>query len=101
MAAEKTDKILPFDHVYSYSLECVTDWRIIYYKNRCRCVVVYCCVFVFIVVFYVLFVLYCSLYCLCVNMYCHRVTTQLQLTKYIILKREQFTKQLLKGLSDT
>ena len=30
--------------------------------------------------FYVLFVLYCSMYCLCVNVYCHRVTTQLQLT---------------------
>ena len=28
---------------------------------------------------YVLFVLYCSMYCLCVNVYCHRVTTQLQL----------------------
>ena len=28
----------------------------------------------------------CSMYCLCVNVYCHRVTTQLQLTnisKYI------------------
>ena len=24
--------------------------------------------------------LYCSMYCLCVNVYCHRVTTQLQLT---------------------
>ena len=32
------------------------------------------------VLFYVLFVLYCSMYCLCVNAYCHRVTTQLQLT---------------------
>ena len=30
--------------------------------------------------FYVLFILYCSMYCLCVNVYCHRVTTQLQLT---------------------
>ena len=29
--------------------------------------------------FYVLFVLYRSMYCLCVNVYCHRVTTQLQL----------------------
>jgi len=29
---------------------------------------------------YVLFVLCCSMYCLCVNVYCHRVTTQLQLT---------------------
>ena len=32
------------------------------------------------VLLYVLFVLYCSMYCLCVNVYCHRVTTQLQLT---------------------
>ena len=30
--------------------------------------------------FYVLFILYCSMYCLCVNVSCHRVTTQLQLT---------------------
>ena len=33
-----------------------------------------------IVLFYVLFILYRSMYCLCVNVYCHRVTTQLQLT---------------------
>ena len=33
-----------------------------------------------VVLFYVLEVLYCSMYCLCVNVYCHRVTTQLQLT---------------------
>ena len=33
-----------------------------------------------VVLFYVLFVLYRSMYCLCVNVYCHRVTTQLQLT---------------------
>ena len=33
-----------------------------------------------VVLFYVLFVLYCSMYCLCVSVYCHRVTTQLQLT---------------------
>ena len=33
-----------------------------------------------VVLFYVLFVLYCSVYCLCVNVYCHRVTTQLQIT---------------------
>ena len=33
-----------------------------------------------IMLFYILFVLYCSMYCLCVNVYCHRVTTQLQLT---------------------
>ena len=34
-----------------------------------------------VVLLYVFFVLYCSMYCLCVNVYCHRVTTQLQLTK--------------------
>ena len=33
-----------------------------------------------VVLLYVLFVLYCSMYCLCVNVCCHRVTTQLQLT---------------------
>ena len=33
-----------------------------------------------VVLFYVLFILYCSMYCLCVNVYCHQVTTQLQLT---------------------
>ena len=33
-----------------------------------------------VVLFYVLFILHCSMYCLCVNVYCHRVTTQLQLT---------------------
>ena len=33
-----------------------------------------------VVLFYVLFILYCSMYCLFVNVYCHRVTTQLQLT---------------------
>ena len=33
-----------------------------------------------VVLLYVLFVLYCSMYCLCVNVYCHWVTTQLQLT---------------------
>jgi len=40
-----------------------------------------------VVLFYVLFVLYRSMYCLCINVYyCHRVTTQLQLTNisYII-----------------
>ena len=36
--------------------------------------------FKIVVLFYVLFVLYCSMYCLCVNVYCHWVTTQLQLT---------------------
>ena len=38
-----------------------------------------------VVLFYVLFVLYCSMFCLCVNVYCHRVTTQLQLKIYHII----------------
>ena len=37
-----------------------------------------CCVVVCILV------LYCSMYCMCVNVYCHRVTTQLQLTNISI-----------------
>ena len=37
-----------------------------------------------VVLFYVLFILY-SMYCLCVNVYCHRVTTQLQLTNNIYI----------------
>jgi len=49
-----------------------------------------------VVLFYVLFFLYCSMFCLCVSVYCHWVTTQLQLTNissyiyiyiYIVLKR--------------
>ena len=40
-----------------------------------------------VVLFYVLFVLYCSMYCLCVNVYCHRVTTQLQLTNISYMKK--------------
>ena len=41
-----------------------------------------------VVLFSVLFVSYRSMYCLCVNVYCHRVTTQLQLTNipYIICR---------------
>ena len=46
------------------------------------------CCFKIVVLFYVLFVLYRSMYCLCVNVYCHRVTTQLQLTNisYQVMK---------------
>ena len=45
-----------------------------------------------VVLFYVLFVLYCSMYFLCVNVYCHRVTTQLQLTNitYVIYHHQEF-----------
>jgi len=49
----------------------------------------YLCCLVVICVVWLLFVLFgcylcCSVYCLCVNVYCHRVTTQLQLiNKYI------------------
>ena len=39
-----------------------------------------------VVLFYVLFVLYRSMYCSCVNVYCHRVTTQLQLTNISNIK---------------
>jgi len=49
-----------------------------------------------VVLWYVLFVLYCSIYCLCVNVYCHRVTTQLQLTiisYHIILEAGQQERQ--------
>jgi len=36
-----------------------------------------------VVLFYAFFILYCSMYCLCVNVYCYRVTTQLQLTNIL------------------
>jgi len=36
MSAGKTDETLPFDHVYLYTLECVTDWRINCWKNWCH-----------------------------------------------------------------
>ena len=48
-----------------------------------------------VVLLYVLFVLYCSMYCLCVNVYSHRVTTQLQLTNisyHIIRKVDVLTR---------
>jgi len=43
----------------------------------------------------VLFVLYRSMYCLCVNVYyCHRVTTQLQLTNtYINVCRTSLSEE--------
>ena len=37
-----------------------------------------------VVLLYVWFVLYCCMYCLWLNVYCHRVTTQLQLTNISI-----------------
>jgi hypothetical protein len=46
------------------------------------------CIFVVRMLLFVLFGCYlcCSIYCLYVNVYCHRVTTQLQLTnKYNII----------------
>ena len=47
-----------------------------------------------VVLFYVLFVLYCSMCCLCVNVYCHRVTTQLQLTNISSITVERGRPQM-------
>jgi hypothetical protein len=35
---------------------------------------------ILVVIYIVLFLLYCSMYFLCVNVYCHQVTTHLQVT---------------------
>jgi hypothetical protein len=57
-----------------------------------------CCSVVICVVrlLFVLFGCYlcCSVYCLCVNVYCHRVTTQLQLTNisYHIISYQFYSK---------
>jgi hypothetical protein len=48
-----------------------------------------CVVRMLLFVLFGCFFLYCSMYCLCVNVYCHRVTTQLQLMnnyKYNVIK---------------
>ena len=48
-----------------------------------------------VVLLYILFVLYCSMYCLCVNVYCHQVTTQLQLTNisyYTVQETHKYNK---------
>jgi len=49
-----------------------------------------------------LFVLYCSMYCLCVNVYCHRVTTQLQLTNisYHFQNSEESPHQAIRMAAD-
>ena len=52
-----------------------------------------------VVLFYVLFVLYRSTYCLCVNVYyCHRLTTQLQLTNISYIKNNAFRGNAEVGL---
>ena len=51
-----------------------------------------------VVLFYVLFVLYRSMYCLCVNVYCHRMTTQLQLTN-ISIRGQYVENECLKAES--
>ena len=51
-----------------------------------------CCVVLCIVYFY------CSMYCLCVNVYCHRVTIQLQLTNisyHIILPSKSWVSKVV------
>jgi hypothetical protein len=52
------------------------------------CSVVFCCLFVLFGCY-----LSCSVYCLCVNVYCHRVTIQLQLINisYHIIYRIRHT----------
>ena len=57
-----------------FFLGCKANARVILAKRgtartlpQLLCCCMYCC-------------FYCSVYCLCVNVYCHRVTTQLQLT---------------------
>ena len=73
----------------------------IFRRTNCIITANFCVVLKIVVLFYVLFVLYCSMYCLCVNVYCHRVTTQFQLTNisYHIISSGIVT--LCKGLYST
>jgi hypothetical protein len=72
-----------FYHCIYGCMFCVLLFNLVNYVFLlCLCILIVMyvlfCVFHFIVLFYVLFL------CKCVLYYCHRVTTQLQLTKYII-----------------
>jgi hypothetical protein len=70
------------------------------------CFSVVICVFRLLFVFFgcylrfrLLFVLFgcylcCSVYCLCVNVYCHRVTTQLQLINISYIKWHDFREKV-------
>ena len=74
-----------------FFLGCKANARVILAKTGQPALFQNCCVVVCIVV------LYCSMYCLCVNVYCHRVTTQLQLTNtsisyHIISNAESFRR---------
>ena len=71
--------VCPSQHPLGNSTSSVFITELVGSNNCCVVVVFCCCMYNCCVVVYIV-VLYCSMYCLCVNVYCHRVTTQLQLT---------------------